>query len=606
MRYLIFILLLTGCLDNLFGHNINIKGGNEKIEQNVFLQKTRLNKSSAPTDLLKYISMPKDKRKEKELDKILKEPSVFILLLNEKGANIKEPGKDGETNRPFTYIACRYNDEKTLLKLLDKGAELICSASDEPKNIRNDGKTLLHVAALNGASRVAINVLLKKDSKTKNWIVDPMIYDKNGLLAIHYAARGERSEHIDILKEIIRFTKEANPFSKEGINGLLVTPLFLAAKKGATANCREIAKFLVTIVDSVEELIVAKSSDGSTIVKAIDLGENLNNPEITLAIFPYMARNENVISIFKGLKELGQGAFGTVSKVKVSLGNKEHFFAAAKEIDSVDLSAKEVRKIYEEINIMAKLNKSEPDNNRGLEYILQYYGFVEEKQLSDGELNNEKLNRVFIITELAKGGSLEKYVDDNKSKPNYDKLIKYMSDAAKGLEFLARRHFVHRDVAERNILIIKGKESGRAIISDFGTAREGTFDKYHEVGYKQRSPAELDVGCTPWEALDRDRSKRIFNEKTDVWSYGVMAYRVGILHKYIHFEKFRNEEKKFNVLKFHEEIKNSDNHPMNYLTKANEIQNNILRGLVEKCLMKMQEDRPTFSDIIEYIENGGN
>ncbi len=50
-------------------------------------------------------------------------------------------------------------------------------------------------------------------------------------------------------------------------------------------------------------------------------------------------------------------------------------------------------------------------------------------------------------------------------------------DCADGLAYLARRDFVHRDIAARNVLVSSDR---RAKIADFGLSREVNDDNYYQ------------------------------------------------------------------------------------------------------------------------------
>ncbi|XP_078704008.1 fibroblast growth factor receptor 1-like [Branchiostoma floridae x Branchiostoma belcheri] len=89
-----------------------------------------------------------------------------------------------------------------------------------------------------------------------------------------------------------------------------------------------------------------------------------------------------------------------------------------------------------------------------------------------------------------------------------------------GLEHLATRRLVHRDIAARNILIC-GK--GTAKIADFGLARD-----MYAVGYHRQDRGH-DLLPLKWMAPEGLKNEARFTHKSDVWSFGVLMWEVAQL-----------------------------------------------------------------------------
>ena len=73
--------------------------------------------------------------------------------------------------------------------------------------------------------------------------------------------------------------------------------------------------------------------------------------------------------------------------------------------------------------------------------IVQFYGMV---------LANEK-NEVWLAMELL-DGSLDTFLHNNQYEIPFDTQIKILLDASNGMEHVAGKGFVHRDLACRNII----------------------------------------------------------------------------------------------------------------------------------------------------------
>ena len=83
------------------------------------------------------------------------------------------------------------------------------------------------------------------------------------------------------------------------------------------------------------------------------------------------------------------------------------------------------------------------------------------------------------------------------------------------MEFLAGQGFVHRDLACRNILLFNEND---VKIGDFGMMR-----RISESGeYKMEESRKIPIAWSAPESL----RKKLFSEKSDVWSFGVLLWEV--------------------------------------------------------------------------------
>uniref|UniRef100_A0AAR2K557 receptor protein-tyrosine kinase n=1 Tax=Pygocentrus nattereri TaxID=42514 RepID=A0AAR2K557_PYGNA len=96
-----------------------------------------------------------------------------------------------------------------------------------------------------------------------------------------------------------------------------------------------------------------------------------------------------------------------------------------------------------------------------------------------------------------------------------DDLVRFSTQVAQGLEFLASKNCIHRDVAARNVLVT---DCFVAKICDFGLAR----DIMNDLNYVVRGNARLPVKWMSPESI----FECIYTVQSDVWSYGILLWEI--------------------------------------------------------------------------------
>ena len=123
------------------------------------------------------------------------------------------------------------------------------------------------------------------------------------------------------------------------------------------------------------------------------------------------------------------------------------------------------------------------------------------------------------IIEFMTYGDLKDVLQTCKEKGfalNYVEQLHIVQQLTRGLVYLASKRYIHMDIAARNCLM---GENTVCKLADFGLTQQ--LDEGKDT-YRLRKTAKLPVRWIAIEALKTG----IFDEKSDVWAFGVLIWEV--------------------------------------------------------------------------------
>ncbi|KAG5951305.1 hypothetical protein E4U53_003401 [Claviceps sorghi] len=258
------------------------------------------------------------------------------------------------------------------------------------------------------------------------------------------------------------------------------------------------------------------------------------------------------------LKELGSGNGGTVSKVK----HRSTGTIMARKIIHVEAKKEMRKRIVRELQIMHGCHS---------DYIVNFYGAF---------LNSN--NDVIMCMEYMDVGSLDR-VSRVFGPVRVDVLGKIAEATLGGLTYLySKHHIMHRDIKPSNILV---NSRGSIKLCDFGVS-----------GELINSIADTFVGTSTYMAPERIQGER-YTVKSDVWSFGLTVMELAIGKFPFSANEYSTEEDcaPVGILDLLQQIVHE---PAPRLPKSDAFPS-ILEDMIQKCLYKQPDQRPTPQDLFD-------
>ena len=261
------------------------------------------------------------------------------------------------------------------------------------------------------------------------------------------------------------------------------------------------------------------------------------------------------------ISDLGQGNFGMVMKGKAAgIIHGEPSTLVAIKVLKGDSNQKAKNDFIKEALFMSQFNHPN---------ILRLLGVCFDK---------EPLCLIFEYMDL---GDLNKYLRKIKTSQSsvgltVQHLVNMAVNIAAGLEYLAVRRFVHRDLATRNCLV---DEKFVVKIADFGLSK----DVYNKDYYKLDEKAAVPIRWMPPESILYCK----FSTQSDVWSFGIVLWEI-----------FSSGIQPYCAL--------SNEEVVEYVTKGNVLQcpdgcPKELYNLMVRCWASEPNKRPTASKVYTYL-----
>ena len=198
---------------------------------------------------------------------------------------------------------------------------------------------------------------------------------------------------------------------------------------------------------------------------------------------------EKIETVYKFVKELGEGAFGKVYLVEHRT-TAERF--ACKRISKKKVKDREV--LTQEINLMIDLDHPN---------IVKLFEVFEDKTY------------IFLIMEMLKGGELFDRILSRAKSNNYyteKEIVRIYKQVVSGISFIHSNNVCHRDIKPENIIFADEKEESSIKIIDFGLSK--IFDR--------KSNMTSQIGTCFYMSPEVIAGN--YNEKCDVWALGVLLY----------------------------------------------------------------------------------
>ncbi|XP_061107038.1 serine/threonine-protein kinase Nek8-like isoform X3 [Conger conger] len=184
-------------------------------------------------------------------------------------------------------------------------------------------------------------------------------------------------------------------------------------------------------------------------------------------------------------KEIGQGAFGTVFRVKKKADEKEYVIKAVQKSESV---TKEVA---------ALKDLKHP-------FIVEYNDSFED------------IKDLYIVMEYCEGGDLSQEIQKHKDTGGCFtevQILNWFAEISSAVQHVHENNILHRDIMPQNIFLDK---YGKIRLGDFGTAK--TLER-------SSSCAHTNVGTFHYQSPERVEGMP-YNSKSDVWALGCVLYEL--------------------------------------------------------------------------------
>lgn len=263
---------------------------------------------------------------------------------------------------------------------------------------------------------------------------------------------------------------------------------------------------------------------------------------------------------------LGEGTFGRVvrGKLIVSCEPSEN---------NVDLAVKICKNEIEFDRMVSFVNEAIRMKCLRHKNILDLIGVVLKPRSSP-----------LVLTPYMQHGSLHQFLRHSRGIGvrrqliSSRQLINFSCQIAKGMEYLASQKIVHRDLTARNCLVDKDLNIK---IGSLSLAREVN----HFVLFKMEHWTELSV---KWLALE-SLLYYIFNEKSDVWSFGIVLWELVTLGAQPYAGLDNNE-----VLPY---LENGTRLPRPLRCPDD------LYTIMQSCWYSLPEERPSFSVLVHKLDD---
>jgi len=250
-------------------------------------------------------------------------------------------------------------------------------------------------------------------------------------------------------------------------------------------------------------------------------------------------------------KELGKGAFGSVTIVKRKEDNKIY---AMKRVRIGRLSQKEKNNSFNEVRLLASL-----DHKNIIGYKEAFF--------------DDKSKTLNIVMEYADGGDLSTKIKEVRKKYTYfeeEKIWSTLIQILEGLKYLHQSCIIHRDLKSANIFLTK---DGCVKIGDLNVSKI----------LKRMGTASTQTG-TPYFASPEIWNDQPYDYKCDIWSVGCIIYEMASLT--VPFRGTSMQNLYQNVLRgIYQQI------PLRY--------SDDLRKIIKQILVVNPKNRPSSSELLE-------
>lgn len=204
------------------------------------------------------------------------------------------------------------------------------------------------------------------------------------------------------------------------------------------------------------------------------------------------------------------------------------------------------------------------------------------------------VERPMIVSELCEGGTVFQLLHQRRDvELSWTQRLKIATDTAKGMNFLHRRHFVHRDLKSLNMLLVATVRSVDDVpwtkISDFGLARHLPCLGAGPDAASANLVMTGGLGTCQWMAPEV-LCGGPYDERVDVYSYGVVLFELAA--RCVPFEGAELGMVAVAVSRgYRPELRNI---PLECPAQW--------RAKMEQCWNQSPEERPSFGAVLEALK----